>query len=129
MAGPSTYQQTTGNLQTNSSTPVAIPGLLIKLPAGVGESATIILNVPNPYAQGNNFPGGWFGISVNGTMHPVYASFTYGIQQPPSFNRMPTTLVVGIPLDGDATIQAMWSGIRGSTVMLDSPATLTVFTS
>jgi hypothetical protein len=128
MAGPSTYQQTTGNQQTNSSTPVPIPGLVIKLSPGVGESASIILNVPNPYAQGNNFPGGWFGISVNGTVHPVYASFTYGVQQPTSFNRMPTTLVIGIPLDGGTTVQAMWAGIRGSTVLLDSPATLTVFT-
>jgi hypothetical protein len=101
MAGPSTYQQTTGNQQTNSSTPVPIPGLFFKLPAGVGTSAIIILNVPNPYAEGNNFPGGWFGISINGTMNPVYASFTYGVQQPVSFNRMPTTLVVGIPLTGD----------------------------
>ncbi len=128
MAGPSTYQQTTGNQQTNSATPVPIPGLYFKLPAGVGTSAIIILNVPNPYATGNNFPGGWFGISINGTMHPVFAAFTYGVKQPESFNRMPTTLVVGVPLTSDTTVQAMWSGIRGSTVMLDSPATLTVFT-
>jgi hypothetical protein len=36
---------------------------------------------------------------------------------------MPTTLVVGVP-PKPQTVQAMWYGVRGSTVQLDSPATL-----
>jgi hypothetical protein len=52
-------------------------------------------------------------------------SFTYGIQAPPSFNRMPTTPVVAVPLTLTAqTVVALWSGVRGSTVIIDSPATL-----
>ncbi|WP_371821696.1 hypothetical protein [Bradyrhizobium sp. 41S5] len=39
---------------------------------------------------------------------------------------MPTTLVVSIPLGNSAqTIQAVWAGVRGSTVIIDSPAMLT----
>lgn len=120
------FAQTTGSLHTNSATPTAIPGLTFVLPEGNGPVAIIILNIPNPYAQGNNYPGGNFWIAVNGTVQAPYASFTYGVQVPPSTNRMPTTLVVGVPLTmKPQTIQAMWGGIRGSTVLLDSPATLT----
>jgi hypothetical protein len=33
---------------------------------------------------------------------------------------------VGVPLGNSAqTIQAVWYGVRGSTVIIDSPATLT----
>ena len=119
------YAQTSGTHQTNSSSPVPIPGLGFQIPQGVKDNIIVILDVPNPYAQGNNFPGGWFGIAVNGKIQPAYASFTYGVQVPQSFNRMPTTLVVSVPLGGaPQTVQAMWSGIRGSTVIIDSPATL-----
>jgi hypothetical protein len=39
---------------------------------------------------------------------------------------LPTTLVVGVPLGFQPqTIQAVWSGVRGSTVIIDTPATLT----
>ena len=59
-----------------------------------------------PYSPGNNNPGGTFGISINGTMSPVVAGFTYNEQQPTSYGRIPTTLVVGVPLDMKAqTIQ------------------------
>jgi len=120
------YAQTSGSLSTNASSFTAIQGLTLTIPEGVGTTAIIILNVPMPYAQGTDYPGGTFGISVNGTVSPVAASFTYNEQAPSSFGRIPTTLVVGIPLANAAqTIQAVWYGVRGSTVMLDSPATLT----
>jgi mannose-binding lectin len=93
----------------------------------VQVSALVILNLPNPYAQGNDYPGGVPGISVNGAVSPVQASFIYGVQAPGSFNRMPTTLVVAVPLTlQQQTIQALWCGVRGSTVVIDSPATLSV---
>ena len=63
------YAQTTGTQQTNSGTFVPIPGLTLTIPEGVGTSALIILNVPMPYAQGNNYPGGTFGITVGGTAY------------------------------------------------------------
>jgi hypothetical protein len=88
--------------------------------------ATVILNVPLPYASGNDFPGGNFGIEVNCTVSPVVSGFTYNEQQSQATGRIPSTLVVGVPLTPKPqTVTAVWSGVRGSTVHLDSPATLT----
>jgi hypothetical protein len=121
----SIYAQTSGTQKTDSSSNVQIPGLSITVPEGVGTAALVILNVPMPYATGNNNPGGNFAISVNGTVSPVVAGFTYNEQQPPSYGRMPTTLVVSVPLGNKPqVINAMWSGVRGSTVIIDTPATL-----
>ena len=36
-------------------------GLTLTIPEGVGIQAIVILNVPNPYATGNNYPGGNLG--------------------------------------------------------------------
>jgi mannose-binding lectin len=120
------YAQTSGTHSTNSGSFVPIPGLSITIPEGVGTTAIIILNLPNPFAQGNNFPGGTVGISVNGTVSPVQATFTYNEQSPPSTGRIPTTLVVGVPLGNKPqTVLGMWFGVRGSNVIIDSPATLT----
>ncbi len=120
------YAQSSGTQSTNSGTFVPIPGLSITLPEGVGSSALLILNVPNPYAEGSNYPGGTFGVSVNGAISPVQAVFTYSEQKPASSGRVPTTLVVNVPLlqTGQQTVLGMWSGVRGSTVIIDSPATL-----
>jgi hypothetical protein len=66
-----------------------------------------------------------FGISINGTVSPVQAVFTYNEQNPPSTGRIPITLIVGVPLiNGQQTILGMWQGVRDSTVIIDSPATL-----
>jgi len=121
------YAQTTGTQSTNSGSWVPMPGLAVKLPEGVGEQALLILNVPNPYASGNNYPGGNFGLQVNGTLQSPFASFTYNEQVPPSTGRIPTTLCAVVPLSqtGASTVVAVWSGVRGSTVHIDSPATLT----
>lgn len=117
--------QTTGSLQTSSSSFSPIPGLSFELPEGDNMSALVILNLPCPYATGNNYPGGTIGISVNGNVSPVIASFTYNEQVPDSSGRIPTTLVVSVPMIiGTQTIQAVWYAIRGSTVIIDSPATL-----
>jgi hypothetical protein len=119
------YAQTNGNLSTNSGSFTPIPGLSLTLPEGVDVTALVTLNVPNPYSQGNNYPGGTFGIAVNGTVSPVQAVFTYNEQQPQSTGRVPTTLVVGVPLVvSKQTVEAVWQGVRGSTVVLDSPASL-----
>jgi mannose-binding lectin len=119
--------QSSGAQSTNSSTWTPMPGLAIKLPQGVGEQALLILNVPNPYAQGNNTPGGNFGLQVDGKVQSAFASFTYNEANPPSTGRIPTTLCATVPLSqtGSSTVVAVWSGIRGATVRIDSPATLT----
>jgi hypothetical protein len=119
------YAQTSGTLTTKSDHFTPIPGLKLTLPKGVDLVALVTLNLPNPFAEGNNFPGAMLGISVNGTVSPVQASFTYGVPQPQSANRMPTTLIVGVPLTLDAQeVVAVWYGVRGSTVIIDSPSTL-----
>ncbi len=119
----SLYAQTSGQLTTNSTAFVAIPGLTFQLPEGVGDMAIVTLNLPQPYATGNNFPGGVFRIQVDGNILPVEASFSYSVQN--ANNRIPTTLIVGVPLKmTKQTVQAMWHNVRGSTVILDSPSTL-----
>jgi hypothetical protein len=121
------YAQTTGNHNTTSPVWTPIPGLAFKLPRGAGELALLILNVPNPYATGNDFPGGNFGLRVNGTVLAAYACFTYSEPKPQAFGRMPTTLCAAVPLGqtGESLVEAVWQNIRGSTVHIDSPATLT----
>jgi hypothetical protein len=120
--------QSSGNQSTSNSAWSAMPSLSVKIPGGIGETVLAILNVPNPYATGNNIPGGNFGIQVNGTLQSAYASFTYNEQIPPSTGRIPTTLCVPILLNSKdpVVITAVWSNVRGSTVHIDSPATLTV---
>lgn len=121
------YAQSSGTQSTNSGSWTPMPGLTVTLPQAVGALATLILNVPNPYATGNNYPGGNFGIQINGVVQAVVASFTYNEQNPPSTGRIPTTLVLAVPLSSTGTtpVAAVWSGVRGSTVHIDSPATLT----
>ena len=119
------YAQTTGTQTTNSNSFVPIPGLSLTIPAGVNTSALVILNLPMPYAIGNNYPGAVIGISVNDTVSPVVGGFTYNEPVPPSTGRIPVTLVVSVPLsDKPQSIQGMWLGVRGSTVVIDTPATL-----
>jgi hypothetical protein len=119
------YAQTSGDQSTNSGSFVPIPGLTLIIPEGAGISALVILNVPNPYARGNEYPGGTFGISVNGTVSPVTATFTYNELVPASTGRIPTTLVISVPLGiKPQTIMGMWFGVRNSTVYIDSPASL-----
>lgn len=120
------YAQTTGTQSTGSSSWTPIPGLSFTLPEGVGVTAIVILNVPMPFSQGVIFPGANFGIEVNGTVSPVVAGYTYSERTPQAPGRMPTTLVVGVPLtDSPQTIKAVWSAVRESNVIIDTPATLT----
>jgi len=119
------YAQTTGTQSTTSGSFVPIPGLTIVLPEGVGTTALVTLNLPAPYALGSDYPGGTLGIAVNGVVSPVQATFTYSEPKPESSGRMPTTLVVGVPLAGtQQKITGMWQGVRGSQVIIDSPSTL-----
>src|SRR4051812_21783099 len=105
------YAQTTGTQETNSASLIPIPGLSLTVPEGVDTGALVILNLPNPYASGDNFPGGYFGISVDGVQSPVVACFTASVQNPGDTGRMPTTLVVNVPLvNAPQEIVALWSG-------------------
>src|SRR5947209_19305623 len=92
----SLYAQTSGTLSTNSGSFVPIPGLTFKLPEGVGENAIITLNVPNPYATANDYPGGVFAINIDGKQQAPFASFSYSVQN--GNHRIPTTLMVSVTL-------------------------------
>jgi len=118
--------ETGGNLSTTSASWTPIPGLVLRLPQIVGETVLFVLNVPNPYANGNSYPGGNFGIALNGEVQAPFAAFTYSQQAPSTPGRMPTTLCVSTKVTGPLTATAMWSAIRNSTVHIDSPATLTM---
>ncbi len=119
--------ETSGNLSTNNGSWTSIPGLVLKVPQIVGETVLFVLNVPNPYATGNSYPGGNFGIAFNGEIQAPFAAFTSSEQNPSGAARVPTTLCVSTKLTSTQLIAtAMWSSIRGSTVHIDSPATLSM---
>ncbi len=121
------YVQTSGKLTTTSGDWTPIDGLSLTLPEGVDVEAVVILNLPNPYAAGDEYPGALIGIAVDGKVSETVASFTYSEQAPAVPGRMPTTLVVGVPLTlKPQTVTAMWQGVRGSTVIIDSPSSLSV---
>lgn len=101
-----------------------IPGLSLQIPAGAGEQALIILNVPAPYLMHSQIapPGGGymaFCVSVDGTRLPANAKFTG-----PNEVRVPTTLVVAVPLAAKPqTIVGLWGGFDAYAI-IDSPASL-----
>jgi hypothetical protein len=105
-------------------------GLALTLPTISADEkvALVILDVPNPYAIGTNYPGSNFAIKVNSVVDPTLpiACFTYSIQSlPGSAGRCPTTLVVRIKLGKKPIpIQAAWQSVRQSTVIVDTPCTL-----
>jgi hypothetical protein len=118
------FAQTTGNHQSpmNDMQLAPIPGLSLQIPAGVGEQALIILNVPAPYLMHKQgFGGGYvaFCVSVDGTRLPANAKFTG-----PNETRVPTTLVAAVPLaDKPQTIVGLWGGFD-AYASIDSPASL-----
>jgi hypothetical protein len=124
---PVLFTQTSGTLQTKAGQFTPIPGLKLAMPEGVDVAALVVLNLPNPYAEGSDYPGALLGVAVNGKPLPAIASFTYGVAQPASSNRMPTTLVVSVPLSiNPQTVEGLWCGVRGSTVIIDTPSSLSV---
>jgi len=124
------FAQTTNlPIVINPATWAPIPGLVLQLPAASADedTATITLNVPNPYVLGQDFAGFEFGIGIQPAPTPIgpTASFSYELSDPPSHARVPTTLVVSIPLRSTAqTIWPVGRSVRGSTLVIDSPASL-----
>ena len=120
------YVQTSGTQSTGSSSWTPIPGLGFVVAEGVDTMVTIVLNVPNPFSQGVLFPGGNFGIEVDGKVSAVVAAYSYTERTPPSTGRVPTTLAVGVPLIGKPQqIRAVWAAAPESNIIIDTPASLT----
>jgi len=108
--------------KTNSATMVNIEGLVLTLPpADVYQvAALVMLCIPMSYAQGNNYPGANFCVSANGVEYGI-GGYTYDEASPASTGRKLITIVVQIPLGPQPTIvYGQWSGVRGSTVIIDS---------
>ena len=105
-------QETSGSFNTNSSSWTPIPGLVLRVSQVVGETVLFILNVPNPWATGSSYPGGNFGIQINGQIQGPFAAFTYSDQSPSTPGRVPTTLCVAAEPKGPITAVAVWSAIR-----------------
>ena len=121
---PILYAQSSGS-QGYGNQPTPMPGLSLVIPEGFGAQALIVLNVPSPYSInfGGGTSGGWFGISVDGTTLPIFASYSYNSSiQSSNPARVPTTLVVAVPLGANPqTIVAL-----ASNCIIDSPASLSV---
>ena len=105
---------------------VDIPGLYIDIAkAGIRDGKLqVILNVPTPYATGNNFPGIYFAIATNkGTV--ADGCFTYSSKVPEATGRMPFTLVATIDVGNGVTfVKGQWKSVRGSAMHIDSYASL-----
>ena len=124
---PILFRQTAGVLNATSGSWAPMAGLNFTLPVTSGSlnQALITLTVPNPYATGSNNPGGMFGISVNGAALVPFACFTYCEKAPPTFGRMPTSLQVLVKLTNNTqAVSAIWQSVRGSNVIIDTPASL-----
>ncbi|MCA8300743.1 fucose-binding lectin II [Burkholderia seminalis] len=109
-----------------SETYVDIPGLYIDIAkAEIRDGKLqVILNVPTPYATGNNFPGIYFAIATD---RGVVADgcFTYSSKVPESTGRMPFTLVATIDAGSGVTfVKGQWKSVRGSGMHIDSYASL-----
>ncbi|WP_069705902.1 fucose-binding lectin II [Burkholderia seminalis] len=109
-----------------SETYVDIPGLYIDIAkAEIRDGKLqVILNVPTPYATGNNFPGIYFAIATD---RGVVADgcFTYSSKVPESTGRMPFTLVATIDAGSGITfVKGQWKSVRGSAMHIDSYASL-----
>ncbi|MDN7586111.1 fucose-binding lectin II [Burkholderia seminalis] len=109
-----------------SETYVDIPGLYIDIAkAEIRDGKLqVILNVPTPYATGNNFPGIYFAIATDRGI-VADGCFTYSSKVPESTGRMPFTLVATIDAGSGVTfVKGQWKSVRGSAMHIDSYASL-----
>jgi hypothetical protein len=119
--------QVSGAPETQANQFVNIPGLSLELPPGnsIRKFALVALNVPSPYAVGDNFPGAEFAVAVNGQVVGT-GNFTYESRKPQSFSRHPFTLIVCVKLATDTPTQvtAQWRSVRNASCRIDSFASI-----
>ncbi|KWO47844.1 fucose-binding lectin II [Burkholderia sp. MSMB1459WGS] len=109
-----------------SETYVDIPGLHLDIAKeNIRDGKLLVtLNVPTPYATGNNYPGIYFAIATDKGV-VADGCFTHSTKAPETSGRMPFTLVVAIDVDSSVTfVKGQWKSVRGSTMHIDSFASL-----
>ncbi|KVL08309.1 fucose-binding lectin II [Burkholderia sp. MSMB1826] len=109
-----------------SETYVDIPGLHLDIAKeNIRDGKLLVtLNVPTPYATGNNYPGIYFAIATDKGV-VADGCFTHSTKAPETSGRMPFTLVVAIDVDSGVTfVKGQWKSVRGSTMHIDSFASL-----
>lgn len=118
-----------------------IAGLELTLPQATDDAkfAVVTLNVPNPYAKGDDYPGCNFAIemSVSGNVHrllPIgcFTSFNKVADPagPISAGRVPVTVVGQVMLDKEnrTRVYGKWQSVRGATAVIDSPCSISAVT-
>lgn len=102
-----------------------IPGLVLTFKTPLVATLALFFNLPQPYATGNNFPGGEFRFLYD-KQPKLSGCFTYSKAQPESFARMPLTLIATIDVTPVVMhqVSVQWRGVRGSTVHLGGSASL-----
>jgi hypothetical protein len=122
------YAETTGQHETMAGSWVSIPDLQFTLPKATSDQtrALVTLNLPNAYARGSDNPGAYIGISVNGSVLTPVGCFTSEQKAPVSFGRSPVTLVLMVKLlqNDEQLVRGVWQSVRSSTVIIDTPSTL-----
>lgn len=105
---------------------VDIPGLHLDLAKeNIRDGKLLVtLNVPTPYATGTNYPGAYFAIATDKGI-VADGCFTHSEKAPATSGRSPFTLVVAIDVDSGVTfVKGQWKSVRGSTIHIDSFASL-----
>ncbi|WGY70489.1 fucose-binding lectin II [Burkholderia cepacia] len=107
---------------------VDIPGLhldLTKEKDTIRDGKLLVtLNVPTPYATGDNYPGIYFAIATDKGV-AAEGCFTHSEKAPATSGRSPFTLVVAIDVASGVTfVKGQWKSVRGSTIHIDSFASL-----
>ena len=136
------YAESSQSLQTtNTGAWNDIVGLTLTLPKSSGDEkfALVTLNVPNPYAKGNDYPGCNFAIHASvpgssGHLKPVGCFTSFNKVADPataiSSGRVPVTVVGRVMLHKDhpTLIQGQWQSVRGATAVLDTAASISAVT-
>ena len=136
------YAQSKADQQTTDTGDWAyIAGLELTLPQATDDAtfAVVTLNVPNPYAKGNDYPGCNFAIAaeVSAKVRRLSPTCCFTSSNkvadpagPISAGRVPVTVVGKVMLDKEKRIgvYGQWQSVRGATAVIDSPVSLSAVT-
>jgi hypothetical protein len=119
------YVSTTSAQSTSEQSFVPVEGLSFDLPAATAahKFAIVTLNMPNLYLSGtpSGTLGGEVGVLLSGTTQVATGQITADTSGILEEGRKPLTIVVKISLlSGVQSVQAVWTGVRNSTINTDT---------